>query len=66
MEELWRRPVVEEKTGLKRSALYAAMSAGRFPKPVRLGENSVAWIAGEVQAWIKARINERDQADKAK
>jgi prophage regulatory protein len=60
--ELWRRPKVEEKTGMGRSAIYAAMAQGRYPKPVRLGENSVAWIADEVEAWIKARVSERDEA----
>ena len=65
MAELWRRPTVEEKTGLKRSALYAAMAAGRFPKPVHLSPNSVAWVAAEVEAWIKARIAERDGGERA-
>jgi prophage regulatory protein len=60
--ELLRRATVEAKTGLSRSTLYAAMAAGRFPKPVKLGENSVAWIADEVEAWIKARVSERDEA----
>jgi prophage regulatory protein len=63
--ELWRRPKVEEKTGLRRSAIYAAIAEDRFPKPVRLGPNSVAWLAGEVEAWIKARVAERDEAEKA-
>ena len=61
MPELWRRPKVEEKTGLRRSAIYEAMRDGRFPKPVRLlSANSVAWVAAEVETWIKQRIAERD------
>lgn len=62
--ELWRRPKVEEKTGLKRSAIYAAMADRKFPRPVRLGENSVGWVAAEVEAWIKARITDRDETGK--
>ncbi len=32
-----------------------------FPKPVRLGRNSIAFVESEVEAWIKARIAERDE-----
>jgi len=33
--------------------------AGRFPRRVRLGLNTVAWREDEVEAWCKARSNER-------
>jgi len=33
---------------------------GRFPKRVRLGTGRVAWVEGEIQDWIAARITERD------
>jgi predicted DNA-binding transcriptional regulator AlpA len=29
--------------------------AGLFPRRRRLGQNSVAWVAEEVDDWIKAR-----------
>ena len=32
-----------------------------FPKPVRLGKNSIAFVEAEVQAWQEARIRERDE-----
>ncbi len=32
-----------------------------FPKPVRLGKNSIAFVEEEVHAWMQARIDERDQ-----
>ena len=32
-----------------------------FPKPVRIGKNSTAFVEAEVQAWQEARIRERDQ-----
>ena len=32
-----------------------------FPKPVRLGKNSVAFIEAEIETWMDARIAERDE-----
>lgn len=34
--------------------------AGLFPKRVRLGQNRVAWVEEEIDAWIRDRIAERD------
>ena len=31
----------------------------QFPARVRLGENSIAWVADEVDAWVEARIRAR-------
>lgn len=33
---------------------------GRFPKRVRLGTGRVAYVAEEIEAWIQARINDRN------
>jgi prophage regulatory protein len=57
---LERLPAVMARTGLKRSAVYALVAAGRFPKPVKLSERSSAWVVTEVDCWIAARIAERD------
>lgn len=48
-EELWHL------TGLKKSAVYAGMKEGSFPKSVRIGARSVAWRLSEIQAWISSR-----------
>ena len=34
--------------------------AGQFPIRVRLGQNRVAWLRTEVDAWIEERLRERD------
>ena len=47
---------------VKRLATDPAYSHVGFPKPVRIGDNGVAWIEDEVTAWQKARIAERDVA----
>lgn len=60
--QLLRLPETLEKTGLTRSALYAAINAGRFPKPVKIGLKAVAWPAAELDEWIEKRISDREHA----
>lgn len=50
---------VERATGLRRSSIYERMSAGTFPRPIKLAARSVGWLATEVEAWVHERIAER-------
>jgi prophage regulatory protein len=50
-----------EKTKIKRTYLYQEIKAGRFPKPINLGAKAVGWIESEVDAWIDALIEARNQ-----
>ena len=51
---------VKAATGLARSTIYKYVKQGLFPAPVSLGGRAVAWVEGEVAAWIDDRIRERD------
>ncbi len=42
------RAQVEQRTGLKRSALYRKIRAGEFPAPFRVGRRAVRWSEREV------------------
>jgi len=53
-----RRPVVESATGLGRSAIYALMAKGEFPKRVKLTAKAVGWRSLDVEAWIASRNSE--------
>lgn len=65
-DALLKRQQVEQLTGLGRSAIYARLDPRHpqhdptFPRPVSIGNNAVRWPSSEVDAWIKARIAERD------
>ena len=58
--QLIRLPEVRARTGLSRSTIYAEEARGRFPRHVKLGERSSAWVAAEVEEWIALRIGARD------
>ena len=60
--QLLRLPQTLVRTGLSRSGLYAAVAAGSFPKPVKLGARAIAWPVDEVDQWIAGRIAEREAA----
>lgn len=53
---LLREPVVRETVGgIGRTTLWRWIREGRFPKPVRLGANCIAWRADDVNQWINTR-----------
>lgn len=56
-----RLPEVRRHTGLSRSEIYRRMAAGDFPKPVPLTTRTVGWLDHEVQAWLSARVVDRDR-----
>jgi prophage regulatory protein len=55
-EKFLRLPLVMDFTGMRRSAIYARVNEGTFPKPVTIHGRSVAWIKSEVDAWIRETI----------
>jgi prophage regulatory protein len=59
-EVFLRRGDVERVTGLGRSTLYLKVKTDQFPKPIRLGGHSVAWLESEVAAWQQIQIANRD------
>jgi prophage regulatory protein len=46
---------VIELTGLSRSAIYAAVKAGTFPRQLKLSARSSGWLRNEVVLWVKER-----------
>jgi len=61
MARIIRLSEVLEKTGLCRSAIYAQIRAGKFPKQIKLTERSSGWLESEVNQWIEARVSEREE-----
>lgn len=59
-EALIRKRRVLEMTGWSNAALYNRIAAGLFKPGVKVGSRMVAWPLSEVEAYIQARIAERD------
>lgn len=45
----------ERGIGFCREQIRRLVKAGKFPRPIELGENRVAWRVDEVDAWLEAR-----------
>jgi prophage regulatory protein len=54
-DELMRLPGVKQFSKKSTSRIYADMAAGKFPRPVRIGDRAVAWRASDLQAWLDSR-----------
>ncbi len=49
----WRG--VSAATGKSRVQLWRDIRARRFPPPIELGPNSIAWYRAEIEAWKASR-----------
>lgn len=48
------------RSGFSKAWIYKLIAQNRFPKPVKIGSRSIAFVESEIDAWIAARIAERD------
>jgi prophage regulatory protein len=55
-----------DKSGLEARGIHLSisqlrrnMSAGKFPKQVKVGEKTLAWVESEIDAWQAERVRER-------
>lgn len=49
---------VIDRTGRSRSSIYADMETQSFPQSIKLGARAVGWLESDINAWIKARIQQ--------
>lgn len=52
-----RRPDVELRTGLSRSAIYALMAKRQFPAAIPLTAKAVGWLESSIETWIAERAS---------
>ena len=54
-----RLPIIIQRTGISRSSIYAMMTKGEFPKPIKIGIRSVGWLENEIDNWIEENAKRR-------
>jgi prophage regulatory protein len=60
--QMLRLPTVMQLTGLARSTIYALMADNKFPRQIKVSENTAAWLASEIDHYLAERIALRDAA----
>ena len=54
--QFYRLPQLKARLNVSGSSIWAWVKKGKFPKPVKLSENTTAWSAADVEAWAQSRI----------
>ncbi|WP_340620386.1 helix-turn-helix transcriptional regulator [Xenorhabdus siamensis] len=57
-ESLIRLPEVQRRTGYSKAWIYRLIKEGQFPKQVKIGPRSVAFVESEIDGWVDQRIAE--------
>lgn len=55
-ERLLPVAVVLDRTSLSRAKLYDDVKNGRFPAPVKISANRIAWPESVISRWINEKI----------
>lgn len=49
-----------ERLGVSVSTLKRGWPIGRYPSPIRTGENRIGWLEVDILRWQRERVAERD------
>lgn len=55
-----RKPELMSRIGLSDASIWRMEKAGKFPKRIRLGGQSVGWFSDEVEGWMQKKAAERE------
>lgn len=55
-----RLPQVLSHIPVSRSTWWAGVKSGKYPKPVKLGENTTAWRAEDIHALIEKLASQEE------
>ena len=54
-----RKPEVLAAIGMSNTWLYYQIKKGKFPRPIKLGENAVGWKSSDIFHWLELQLKER-------
>jgi prophage regulatory protein len=58
-ERIIRKPELLSKIGLADATIWRLERAGKFPRRIKLGGNSVGWFESEIDAWLTQKAEAR-------
>ena len=62
--KLLKAQAVADLTSMSRSHVHRLARDGKFPKPIKIGENRSAWLESDVQEWISECIRKHHAGGK--
>ena len=51
--DILRRHELEKKLQISRSSIYAMISEGKFPTPIKVGRRAVGWRSSDIEKWLE-------------
>lgn len=51
-----------EMLSVSKAILYDWVRAGKFPKPIKLGQRAAGWTLEQIEQWLKERQSGKGQA----
>lgn len=51
---------VEKGIPYTRQHIYRLVESGKFPKPIKLSENKIAFLESEIDDWIESKVQQRE------
>lgn len=60
-DRLLSTAVVLDRICMSKTQLYRMIKAGEFSKPVPIGQQRVAFLESEVNAWMESRLRLREE-----
>jgi prophage regulatory protein len=64
VDKIIRKPELFERVPLSDNTIRRMEAAGRFPKRIQLGDNSVGWLQSEIEAYFAQKAAERGNHDR--
>jgi prophage regulatory protein len=55
--QFYRLSQLKTRLNVSGSSIWAWAKAGKFPKPIKLSQNTTAWDAASVDKWCADRIS---------
>lgn len=63
--QFYRLPQLKTRLGVSGSSIWAWVKKGTFPAPIKLSENTTAWLLTDILDWENARILASQQTKEA-
>ena len=66
MTRVIRKPELLSRVPLSDPTIWRLERAGKFPRHLQLGGNSVGWFEAEIEAWLAKKAADRDSIEAAR
>jgi len=55
MDQIFRKRELSERLQISGITIWRWVRAGLFPKPIKLGPNTIGWRECDIDEWLSAR-----------